>query len=66
MAFSEEMLDSAHKYWVTFNVFSDTMFCLDVAINFQMGIFSDDGQVGMGPHCLLWCNMNTLPLLKYC
>ncbi|KAI2653327.1 Potassium/sodium hyperpolarization-activated cyclic nucleotide-gated channel 1 [Labeo rohita] len=49
MAFSEEMLDSAHKYWVTFNVFSDTMFCLDVAINFQMGIFSDDGQAILDP-----------------
>ncbi|XP_073706351.1 potassium/sodium hyperpolarization-activated cyclic nucleotide-gated channel 1-like [Garra rufa] len=49
MAFSEDMIDSAHKYWVAFNVFSDIMFCLDVAINFQMGIFSDDGQAILDP-----------------
>uniref|UniRef100_A0A672RPC9 Potassium/sodium hyperpolarization-activated cyclic nucleotide-gated channel 1-like n=1 Tax=Sinocyclocheilus grahami TaxID=75366 RepID=A0A672RPC9_SINGR len=44
MAFSDDMHGNAHTYWVTFNVFSDTMFCLDVGINFRMGIFSDDGQ----------------------
>ncbi|XP_016403257.1 potassium/sodium hyperpolarization-activated cyclic nucleotide-gated channel 1-like [Sinocyclocheilus rhinocerous] len=49
MAFSEDMQDSGHIYWVTFNIFSDTMFCLDVAINFQMGIFSDDGQAILDP-----------------
>ncbi|XP_058606583.1 potassium/sodium hyperpolarization-activated cyclic nucleotide-gated channel 1 isoform X2 [Onychostoma macrolepis] len=44
MAFSEDMQGSSHKYWVVFNVFSDVMFCLDVGLNFQMGIFSEDGQ----------------------
>ncbi len=53
MAFSEDMQGSNHKYWVVFNVFSDVMFFLDVGLNFQMGIFSEDGQVGMCPHCLL-------------
>uniref|UniRef100_A0A8C1W7Q8 Cyclic nucleotide-binding domain-containing protein n=1 Tax=Cyprinus carpio TaxID=7962 RepID=A0A8C1W7Q8_CYPCA len=49
MAFSEDMQESGHKYWVTFNVFSDAIFCLDVAVNFQMGIFSDDGQAILDP-----------------
>ncbi|XP_043104486.1 potassium/sodium hyperpolarization-activated cyclic nucleotide-gated channel 1 [Puntigrus tetrazona] len=49
MAFSEDMQGTAHKYWVAFNVFSDAMFCLDVAINFQMGIFNDDGQAILDP-----------------
>lgn len=51
MAFSDDIQGSAHQYWVTFNVFSDIMFFLDVGLNFQMGIFSDDGQVRMCPHC---------------
>ncbi|XP_016092164.1 potassium/sodium hyperpolarization-activated cyclic nucleotide-gated channel 1-like [Sinocyclocheilus grahami] len=49
MAFSDDMHGNAHTYWVTFNVFSDTMFCLDVGINFRMGIFSDDGQAILDP-----------------
>uniref|UniRef100_A0A8C1TCM3 Cyclic nucleotide-binding domain-containing protein n=1 Tax=Cyprinus carpio TaxID=7962 RepID=A0A8C1TCM3_CYPCA len=49
MAFSEDMKGRGHEYWVAFNVFSDAMFCIDVAVNFQMGIFSDDGQPILDP-----------------
>ncbi|KAK7154987.1 hypothetical protein R3I93_009822 [Phoxinus phoxinus] len=49
MAFSEDMHGSAHTYWVAFNVFSDIMFCVDVGVNFRMGIFSEDGQAILDP-----------------
>ncbi|ROL49041.1 Potassium/sodium hyperpolarization-activated cyclic nucleotide-gated channel 1 [Anabarilius grahami] len=49
MAFSDDMQDNAHKYWVAFNVFSDIMFCIDVGFNFRMGIFSEDGQAILDP-----------------
>lgn len=53
MAFSDDMHDSAHKYWVAFNVFSDVMFCIDVGFNFRMGVFNEDGQVGTCLYCLV-------------
>lgn len=31
--------------WEGFNVFSDTLFLIDVAVNFRMGIISDDSEV---------------------
>ncbi|XP_051725766.1 potassium/sodium hyperpolarization-activated cyclic nucleotide-gated channel 1 isoform X1 [Ctenopharyngodon idella] len=49
MAFSDDMHDSAHKYWVAFNVFSDVMFCIDVGFNFRMGVFNEDGQAILDP-----------------
>ncbi|XP_056112699.1 potassium/sodium hyperpolarization-activated cyclic nucleotide-gated channel 1-like [Rhinichthys klamathensis goyatoka] len=49
MAFSDDMHGSAHKYWVAFNVYSDLMFCVDVGLNFRMGIFSEDGQAILDP-----------------
>ncbi|XP_065138805.1 potassium/sodium hyperpolarization-activated cyclic nucleotide-gated channel 2 [Paramisgurnus dabryanus] len=45
MAFSEDIRGNRHRYWVAFNVFSDIMFCVDIGINFRMGIFTEDGQV---------------------
>ncbi|XP_026142770.1 potassium/sodium hyperpolarization-activated cyclic nucleotide-gated channel 1-like [Carassius auratus] len=49
MAFSEDMKGRGYECWVAFNIFSDAMFCIDVAINFKMGIFSDDGQAILDP-----------------
>ncbi|XP_051500912.1 potassium/sodium hyperpolarization-activated cyclic nucleotide-gated channel 1 [Myxocyprinus asiaticus] len=43
MAFSEDMHDVAHKCWLSFNVFSDIVFCFDVGLNFRIGFL--DGQV---------------------
>lgn len=31
--------------WEGFNVFSDTLFLIDVALNFRMGIITDDCEV---------------------
>ncbi len=31
--------------WEGFNVFSDTLFLIDVALNFRMGIIAEDGEV---------------------
>ena len=31
--------------WEGFNVFSDTLFLIDVALNFRMGIISEDSEV---------------------
>lgn len=31
--------------WEGFNVFSDTLFLMDVALNFRMGIISEDSEV---------------------
>ena len=31
--------------WEGFNVFSDTLFLIDVALNFRMGIITEDGEV---------------------
>ncbi|XP_073809594.1 potassium/sodium hyperpolarization-activated cyclic nucleotide-gated channel 2 isoform X4 [Danio rerio] len=49
IAFSEDMHDSAHKYWVAFNVLSDILFCLDIGMNFCMGIFNDNGEAILDP-----------------
>lgn len=31
--------------WESFNVFSDTLFLLDVVLNFRMGIITEDAEV---------------------
>lgn len=31
--------------WEGFNVFSDTLFLIDVALNFRMGIITEDSEV---------------------
>ncbi|XP_077050427.1 potassium/sodium hyperpolarization-activated cyclic nucleotide-gated channel 3 isoform X2 [Siphateles boraxobius] len=49
IAFSDEMHGSVHKCWVAFNVLSDLMFCVDVGLNFRMGIFNEDGQAILDP-----------------
>ncbi|XP_056315305.1 potassium/sodium hyperpolarization-activated cyclic nucleotide-gated channel 2 [Danio aesculapii] len=49
IAFSEDMHDSAHKYWVAFNVLSDILFCLDVGMNFCIGIFNENGEAILDP-----------------
>lgn len=35
--------------WEGFNVFSDTLFLIDVALNFRMGIIAEDSEVGTLP-----------------
>jgi hypothetical protein len=39
-------LDGANGLgWERFNVFSDTLFLIDVALNFRMGIIPEDSEV---------------------
>lgn len=45
IAYSEEAFGAARKCWKAFNVFSDSVFLLDVVLNFRMGILSDGHQV---------------------
>lgn len=40
--------------WEGFNVFSDTLFLIDVALNFRMGIITEDCEVRAAP--LYFCN----------
>lgn len=35
--------------WEGFNVFSDTLFLIDVALNFRMGIITEDAEVRATP-----------------
>lgn len=46
IAFSEEANDGSPRlFWEYFNVFSDTLFMIDVVLSFRMGILSDDSEV---------------------
>ena len=40
--------------WEGFNVFSDTLFLIDVALNFRMGIIPEDSEVEEGGHWTLF------------
>ena len=35
--------------WEGFNVFSDTLFLIDVGLNFRMGIIAEDSEVTISP-----------------
>lgn len=35
--------------WEGFNVFSDTLFLIDVGLNFRMGIITEDSEVRISP-----------------
>ena len=39
--------------WEGFNVFSDTLFLIDVALNFRMGIIPEDSEVEEGGYLAL-------------
>lgn len=46
--------------WEGFNVFSDTLFLIDVGLNFRMGIISEDSEVTIS----VWitsCNRSVSP-----
>lgn len=43
--------------WEGFNVFSDTLFLIDVALNFRMGIITDDGEVRVAVLCFFRYNL---------
>ena len=40
--------------WEGFNVFSDTLFLIDVALNFRMGIITEDCEVRVESGCTLF------------
>ncbi|XP_067278414.1 potassium/sodium hyperpolarization-activated cyclic nucleotide-gated channel 1-like [Pseudorasbora parva] len=49
IAFSDDMHDTAHKYWIAFNLLSDILFCIDIGLNFRIGILNEDGQAILDP-----------------
>ncbi|XP_062389437.1 potassium/sodium hyperpolarization-activated cyclic nucleotide-gated channel 1-like isoform X2 [Sardina pilchardus] len=47
IAYSEEAAGVARTFWKVFNVFSDSLFLLDVILNFRMGILSDSDEIAI-------------------
>ncbi|XP_066497273.1 potassium/sodium hyperpolarization-activated cyclic nucleotide-gated channel 1-like isoform X3 [Hoplias malabaricus] len=47
LAFSDEVTGIVFIFWLSFNLFSDMLFTIDIGLNFRMGILKDDSEVAV-------------------